>query len=243
MTSPSDYPSASRDRKKADARQSEEPGREIEPAEIEDDRPQIKPIAQRRLPKPPSIGRRILDTIFGSGRDGIGNYILHEILIPTAQDTMIDVSRHAIQSTFRRSDDDMRRYRRDRDRDRGYSSNGRVSYDRYSKDRDRGSYRDRDRGRDRDDRYSSRSSRDVGDVILDHRHEAEEILEMMEIIIEDHHAVSVADLRDMLREKSQPTDNDWGWKDLRDADIRRIGGRDGGFLLDLPDPEPLRRRR
>lgn len=239
MTSPSDYPSASRIRNNGDARQSEETPREVEPAE--EDRPEIKAIAKRRLPKPPSIGRRILETVFGSGRDGIGSYILHEILIPTAQDTMIDVSRHAIEGAFNRDGGTVRRSRRDRD------SGSRTNYSRYSRerDRDRGDYRnrDRDRDRDRDDRYSSRSSRTIGAIIMDERHEADEILEMMETVIEDHNAVSVADLRNMLHEPRQPTDHDWGWKDLRDADVRYAGGRDGGYLLDLPDPEPLRRRR
>jgi len=49
--------------------------------------------------------------------------------------------------------------------------------------------------------------------------------------------VTVADLYELTGIASSHTDNKWGWTELRGA--RAVRTRDGHFLLDLPDPQPL----
>jgi hypothetical protein len=65
---------------------------------------------------------------------------------------------------------------------------------------------------------------------------AEETLRTMAYVIDRWEVVTVADLHDMLDLPSTPIENQWGWIDVREARIRQT--RDG-WLLDLPEPEPL----
>jgi hypothetical protein len=48
--------------------------------------------------------------------------------------------------------------------------------------------------------------------------------------------VSVADLYELLGVAADHTDQKWGWRTLGGASVRRV--RDG-YLLDLPQPEPI----
>jgi hypothetical protein len=51
-----------------------------------------------------------------------------------------------------------------------------------------------------------------------------------------YESASVADLYELVGLSSVHTDNRWGWTDLTGAGVSRIRG---GYLLDLPEPEPL----
>jgi hypothetical protein len=49
--------------------------------------------------------------------------------------------------------------------------------------------------------------------------------------------MNVADLYELTGLESNHTDMKWGWTQLRGAKAVRL--RTGGFLLDLPEPQPL----
>jgi hypothetical protein len=86
----------------------------------------------------------------------------------------------------------------------------------------------------------SRRSRARGafdELIIPSRQEAEEVIERMFDILSRYGAVSVADLYELTGVQSSHTDMKWGWAELRGAKAVRL--RQGGFLLDLPEPEPL----
>lgn len=83
----------------------------------------------------------------------------------------------------------------------------------------------------------SRARHDFDDVVLETRTEAIDVIENMIARVERYRMVSVADLYDFLGVTGSFADQRWGWTDLSTADVRQVRG---GFLLDLPSPEPLR---
>jgi hypothetical protein len=82
----------------------------------------------------------------------------------------------------------------------------------------------------------ARSQHDFDDIVLDSRVEAEEVIEKLFEVVSRYGAATVADLYELVGLSTAHTDQKWGWTDVRGAGVSRIRG---GYLLDLPDPEPL----
>jgi len=78
--------------------------------------------------------------------------------------------------------------------------------------------------------------RQIQDVILDSKSEAEMILDTMFDVLRRYQMVSVADYYDMLGLETQYTDNRWGWTFLSSANI--VQTRDG-WVIELPPAEEL----
>lgn len=82
----------------------------------------------------------------------------------------------------------------------------------------------------------ARSQHDFDDIVLDSRVEAEEVIDKLFEVVSRYGAATVSDLYELVGLSSAHTDQKWGWTDVRGAGVSRIRG---GYLLDLPDPEPL----
>lgn len=78
--------------------------------------------------------------------------------------------------------------------------------------------------------------REMNQIILYSRNEAENVLERLTDIIDKYEVVSLADLYQLLGLEISPIDNKWGWTYLHNTEIRQV--RDG-FLLDLPPVEVI----
>ena len=74
------------------------------------------------------------------------------------------------------------------------------------------------------------------DVLIEDRGEAEEVLTRMSELIETYGTVSVADMYDLCGVTPEFTDNDYGWTDIRSAEVKRV--RDG-YILKMPRAMPL----
>lgn len=150
----------------------------------------------------------------------VKSYIVSDVLIPAAKKLFVDAIKDAA---------DMLVYGRT---DRGKRSSGfradYVSYNRYSDRR----YDDRPSNDSR-----TRAGYSYDDVILETRGEAEEVLDAMNDVIETYGMVSVMDLYDLVGISGQYTDNNYGWKNLRNAEPVRM--RDG-YMLKLPRAIPLK---
>ena len=81
-----------------------------------------------------------------------------------------------------------------------------------------------------------RARHDFDEIVLDSRAEAAEVIDTLTEVVSRYGEVSVADLYTMVGIRPNHTDEKWGWVELGDADVARVRG---GYLLDLPDPEPL----
>lgn len=168
------------------------------------------------------IGKRFTETFLGEDVKGVGSYIVYDILIPAAKDTLEDLVKGSIEVLLRGESRGTSRVKRDK----GKSY---VSYSSYYKsDRDDRDRRDRDR---REPSSRNRSRHKFDDIILESRGEAEEVLDLLVDHIEQYDMVTVSDLYGMVGIDPNFTDEKYGWTNLSSATVSRV--RDG-YLIDLP---------
>jgi hypothetical protein len=186
------------------------------------------------------MGRRVKNMILGINPKGVWLHIWFNILIPAAQDTVIDSVEEALHRTIggdSRYGDNRRNRSRSRNRNRGqYNDPGYVDYRGISR-KPRDNRRDDFRDEFRDISSRGRAIHDFDEILLPSRVEADEVLDQMFEHIADYETVSVSDLYGFLGIDSSFTDQKWGWMDISTADITRVRG--GKFLLDLPKPVPI----
>ena len=75
------------------------------------------------------------------------------------------------------------------------------------------------------------------EIVLETRGQALSLISCMEEIIDTYECVSVADLYEMVDLTGNYTDNNYGWLDLRGAQVIQL--RRGGYALKLPKPVKL----
>lgn len=73
--------------------------------------------------------------------------------------------------------------------------------------------------------------------VLETRGQALSVISCMEEVIDTYECVSVADLYEMVDLTGNYTDNNYGWLDLRGAQVIQL--RRGGYALKLPKPVKL----
>lgn len=177
----------------------------------------VEQIASGKARKKTEV-RKLADSFISEDMHSVKEYIVQEVLIPTAKKVISEVVTNSI---------DMLLYGEVKSKKRGQNES-RVSYTKYYE-------RDRERDYDRGARTRSRGY-DYDDIILDTRREAEEVLDRMQDLIDNYGIVSVADLYDLVGINGSYTDNKYGWTQLRSADVQRV--RDG-YLLKLPKALPF----
>lgn len=160
--------------------------------------------------------RKLADNFIAEDMHSVKEYILQEVLIPTAKKVISEVVTNSI---------DMLLYGEVKSKKRS-QNDSRISYTKYY---------ERERDYERGVRTRSRGY-DYDDIILDTRREAEEVLDRMQDLIDSYDVVSVADLYDLVGITGSYTDNKYGWTQLRNADVQRV--RDG-YLLKLPKALPF----
>lgn len=177
-------------------------------------------VIRRKTP----LGKRIAETFGATDMKSVGGFVLLDVLLPAAKDMIADAVSQGIErmlfgearSTSRRPN-------------KPYSgSNGYVNYNRYSQ----GS------PPFKPDRPTQkiRSSHSFDDIVLETRHEADEVLERLYDMLGRYNTASVADLYDLVGIQGSYTDDKWGWTDLHGSRVTRIRH---GYLIELPRPEPL----
>ena len=157
--------------------------------------------------------KQVVETFVGEEVDSVGNYILHDVVIPAVKNTLSDAIQGGIEMLLFGE--------RGNNNRRGGSGHGKpnISYTNYSKPNRRPS------------RVGSGRAKPTTDIILDSRADAQEVLNSLVDIIDEYEVATVADLNDLLGVSGKYTDNDYGWDNLNSARISRV--RDG-YLLDMP---------
>ena len=171
-----------------------------------------------------SLGKQFKETFIAGDVKTAVRYGAFEVLLPMARDMIVDVTTQGIEKLIFG----------DSRRSRGVTPpasgpTGYVSYNRYAM----GS---RQSSPQRAMSRRARSRHDFDEIVLESRVETEEVLDNLFQIVSQYGAVSVMDLYELVGLSSSHTDNKWGWTDLRGAGVTRVRG---GFLLDLPEPQPL----
>lgn len=168
-----------------------------------------------------SFGRRLTETFLEDNTKSVGDYIIHDVLIPAAKSMISDTVSGGIEMLLFGG---RKGSRTNRDGGRSYVNYNSASY--------RGSIRDMPGRRpDREISRVGRSRHDFGEIILETRGEAEEVLSHLVDLTIDYGMASVADLYDLVGITSNFTDNKYGWTDLRNASVSRVRG---GYLINLP---------
>lgn len=179
----------------------------------------------KRVVRQVTTGKRITKNVVTTTLKSVGSYILFDILIPAAKNTLSDMINNASDMILF---GEPKTRRRDRDR-----TGPRVSYTSYY-DRDR----DRPYDRDRRDRIYGRSRFDSDEIILPSREDAEEVKQSLFDVFDQYNAVTVSEFLELVGLPDEYTDRNYGWTNLRDVEVRRV--RDG-YVIDLPSPRALPR--
>lgn len=177
----------------------------------------------------PTLGKRMREAFGGDDSRTVMDYVVMDVLIPAAKDTMVDAVTQGFErlifgearSTTRRAA--VSRYG---------TPTGHISYNRVGS---RSSIAPRDEARPTLSRQA-RVNHDFDAVVIETRAEADQVLERMYDLVNSYDSVTVADFYDLVGITSEFTDNKWGWTNLHGS--RVIRARDG-YLLDLPKPEPV----
>lgn len=176
-------------------------------------------VVRRKKP----LARRFGEYFLPGNAKSVWGYIAMDILVPAARDAISDSFHEGFDRLW--EGESRGRSHRGRKRSGGGSY---VSYNNYSR-RD-----DRDESRNISRR--GRSNHDFDEIILPSRVEAEEVVDRLFDLVAKYEIATVSDLYDLVGIPATPTDEKWGWEDLRGAGVTRIRG---GYLLELPKPEPV----
>jgi hypothetical protein len=180
----------------------------------------------RSLPWYKKIARNMIAEDAGN----VGEYILMDVVVPATKNLLLDM----LYQTGERLLFGTSRGR--------LSSNRRSPLGAIFRDREPvnyGRYSERDVRGGRPLSHRARATHDFNEVVLEHRSEAIDVIESLVDLVARYGAATVADLYDLLGTTGSYVDRQWGWTDLITADVRQVPG---GFLLDLPAPEPITSR-
>lgn len=171
-----------------------------------------------------SVGKKFTEAFIGddSDADNIFDYILYDVLVPAAKNTIFD----AITGGFSMALFGERRGSERTSRSRGQSY---VSYGNYY--RDSNSYRTPSRPNNGPISRPTREKLYNDDIIVDTRDEGEEVIDHLLDLIDQYGSASIADLYSLVGIDSVYTDNSYGWNNLSTATITRV--RDG-YAINLP---------
>ena len=173
-----------------------------------------------------SLGRKIKEMLFGDDAKDVGSYLLSDVFLPAAKNLLYDaVSQGANRLIFGNSSDRVR----NNNRFSGYNSNYRNYNDRYSS---------RESSK-RTMSYRARAHHDFDDIVFNDRGDAQATLDQMMEIIDRYEVCRVSDFYEAAEITTNYTDDNWGWYSLRGS---RILQTRNGFILDLPEPEPISNR-
>lgn len=172
-----------------------------------------------------SLGKNFKNTFFGGDARGASQYVLFGVLIPSAKEAIVDAGREWIERLV------LGDSRRRGPQQRPSGPTGYVSYDRYAMG-GRAAPPEPPRSISR----RARAQHDFQEIILTSRQEAEDVIDNLFNVVSRYDAATVSDLYELVGLESTHTDQKWGWVDLRGAGVARVRN---GYLLDLPEPEPL----
>jgi hypothetical protein len=195
----------------------------------EERKPVEKVITGEVVRRKKSLLNRFTGTFFGDDAANVAKYVLYDVLIPAARDTMLDMVTKGFERLLFGDSVVSNRPRRGRDESI-------VSYGKFY----RGGRESRDReplrrdSRDREPlRISDRSIYDFEDIVIKDSRQAQLVINRLADLIDEYHSCSVADLYDMLGITNNYTHRSWGWDSMGGARVEPVRG---GYVLDLPTP-------
>lgn len=174
--------------------------------------------------KKKSLRKQLRETFIAGDLKSSLRYVAFDILLPTARDMLWEAGSGGIEKLI------FGDFRRRGSTPPQSGPTGYVSYNRYSMGGSRLAGPARAMSR------AARARHDFDEIVLPDRAEAEEVIDRLFDLVGKYETATVSDLYELVGLPTSHTDNKWGWTDLRGAGVSRV--RDG-YMLDLPDPQPL----
>jgi hypothetical protein len=196
------------------------------------ERPEIKRVTSAEaVRRKRGLGRQFKETFIGGSSRMALEYMVTDIVVPAVRDTIFEALQGGLDRLI---------YGESRIRRGGppssyssYSNVGHVNYQSMSTPT-RTSKPPGSRMLSR----QSRARQSFDEIVIPNRAEAEEVLDRMYDELSRYGSVPVSVLYELTGIQSSHTDHKWGWTQLRGARVATLP-RSGGYLLDLPEPEPL----
>lgn len=163
--------------------------------------------------------RKLTDVFISEDVSNVKNYILMDVIVPSIKKAFYEL----VVGTL-----DMTLYG-------GRGGGKRSTADRVSYKTDYNGVSRRDERTYNSTRTASGYSYD--DIIVDTRGEAEAVLMRLDEVMEEYECVRVADLYDLVGVTGNYTDNNYGWTNIRNAEVVRV--RDG-YKIKMPRAIPLK---
>lgn len=170
-----------------------------------------------------SLRKQFSETFVAGDAKSAVRYVIFDVLLPAAKDMVVEAGSQGIEKLI--FGDSRRRGARSPQA----GSTGYISYNRLSMG-------DRPGPPQRVMSRQARARHNFDEIVLDKRSEAEEVIDRLFDLVSRYDQATVADLYELVGLSATHTDHKWGWTDLMGAGVARIRG---GYLLDLPDPEPI----
>lgn len=173
-----------------------------------------------------SLRKQFADTFVAGDMRGAVAYVVMDVMLPAAKDMIVEAGSQGIERLI------FGESRRRGIRSPQSGATGYVSYNRMSGPANVSRLTGPARAMSR----AARSRHNFDEIVIESRTEAEEVIDRLFDLVSRYEMATVADLYELVGISSTHTDHRWGWLDLHGAGVSRIRG---GYLLDLPDPEPL----
>lgn len=174
------------------------------------------------------LGQKFKDTFMPGDAKSVTEHVVQAVILPGIRDLLFNTLSDGIERMF------FGESHRPRTPTLPSSAYGRVNYPTTAYNRMSTSSATAPQAQ----RMLSRGARarhNFDDLVIPSRQEAEEVLDRMFDMLSKYGRVEVSVLYELTGIQSSHTDMKWGWTDLRGAKAVRL--RNGGFLLDLPEPE------
>ena len=185
---------------------------------------QVTETVGKKRKKP--LSKRFTGMFFSGDAKSAGRYVITDVLIPSAKDMIVEVAQGFVEKVVNGET---------RGRRRGSTPPqagpaGYFNYNRYSMQQG---------GAQAPPNISrrARETHNFDEIVLGSRAEAEMVIEQLFELISRWEQANVSDLYTLVGLPSTHVDKKWGWTDFRGSSVSKL--RDGGYLLNLPDPRPL----
>jgi hypothetical protein len=188
----------------------------------ESDRVKLEPIVKTAVTRHKQTAwDKVKETMFGASAREVGHDVLTDVIVPAIKDLIVTSGNAALESIF---------WGRTGQGPRGgHNRRQHVSYDKVTKKTPFESERKMSQ--------KARASHNFDEIVFDTRGEAEEVRDALTDYAERFDVAPISALYDLVGITGSFQDDKWGWYELRGANVTRA--RVGGYLLNLPRPEPI----
>lgn len=170
--------------------------------------------------KKKSNASKLVETFISEDVSSVKSYVIQDVIIPVIKKTVCDIFADIPNMIF---------YGSPARSKRSSSNVDHISYNSYSDKRDDRRYNNEPR---------RRSIFDLDCIEFDDRGEAEKVLMVMDGIMEEYDLVRVADFYDLIGMSCDHTANDYGWTNIRNAEVVPVRG--GGWIIKMPRAIPIK---